>query len=277
MKLHYSVSIEDYIAYYEWQVTSSPGHKHTRWLTTLVNAAAIMAPFLFLALITREANNQYIWKAMLLLGVILCLPYILGASKQWEKDIRAAFQGKKALGHFGKFSLELIDDALLLTSDTEETKIKLSRVTEIVQIATHIFIFMGPTVYVLPHEKIEEGNIEKFIGSLEEKRPPASDSSEAPEEVAVNNKKVQPAVWLFAAAGLCAFAGIVPYLALASGGYEDKIELCKKACYFSQHTQLCKINAIIAEVFWGSCTLGAYFLLASLVMFYFNRKKNGAI
>lgn len=99
-------------------------------------------------------------------GVFSFIAYPKFIVKHRNKYVRNLYKDK---GIFVRTNLEIKEDGLLQETETASVLSKFSRIKSIEEISQYIFIMLGDIAYVIPRNKIEEGNIDLFVENLQKK------------------------------------------------------------------------------------------------------------
>jgi len=171
MKMRYTVEMEDMVKYYQVLISDNSQFacKQRQKLLIILSLAicGCMA-------ISMAFGKHYIDAVVYCL---VCCPIIfLGFSrirlrrKVNTELIQWIYSRGKNKGTFGEHELELLPDDLRDISSANKTTMKFSKIGNIEDTGTHIFIVARSfSVFVIPKAKVSEGDLDAFITTLKDK------------------------------------------------------------------------------------------------------------
>lgn len=171
MRLVYFSDINDHVAFNLWLIPLQKGYRKRFWIARIVISFCCMMPFFLVAAFFKDSNPSLIANVMiggLFAGIGMFATYPKNVRKNQEKCIRNLYSGDKGEGTlFGKHIVEIIDDTLVERTELSETRKKIAALGKIEEIPGYVFIMLEePGAFVIPKGKVEEGNLDEFIGEL---------------------------------------------------------------------------------------------------------------
>lgn len=164
---------------------------------------------LFVFNATKGFADQYRWT----IRVVTCcfFSWVAWPRKKKNKEFREKFfksiyEGKNALGAFGKFSIELAEKEFRVSSEGCEEVYQLSRVTEILNHDNYAIIKTGHNAHVIPRAQVEQGSLQELLSALQALGVPSSNLTEAKAD------RIQPGLYVFIAAAISLILTLLSYV-----------------------------------------------------------------
>ncbi len=159
MELKYSLTKSDYLTYQLFQASQSKHLRKIKFITWF------LIPLLYIAIGILGLVNLIISIGGAILWLII-FPYFTRwvIKKNYSKLIDEHLGDRT--DKTSKISLE--NNKILLSDETSERKIDTSEVSDIFEIASHVFIRLQQGVsIILPKEKIAKESVASFVSALE--------------------------------------------------------------------------------------------------------------
>lgn|SRR5260370_13665806 len=169
MKLVYSSSLDDLIAFDQWLIPTQRGYAKRFWFSRISETLRFILPFLIADLFIKDVRYVIsVSVAGLIVGVYIFITYPRRLKASREKCIRNLYVGDQGQGSiFGRHAVEITDNSFTEKTELGETTQKFSAIIGIEEIQGYIFIMLGPSLgWVIPRNKIEEGDLDQFTAEL---------------------------------------------------------------------------------------------------------------
>ncbi len=164
-RLRYETSIDDMMAFQEFHTANSPIlKKQIFWLRL-----GSVTLFLILAFLANRSSGA--------VTIALSAAFFFGAFIPWfirfgtRLQMRKLYSSGMLKGMLGSSRIEVTDDGLVSLNPLNEVKTRWEGIDHIASSATHTFIYNSAiSAFVIPHDKISEGNIEEIVQDIEHHR-----------------------------------------------------------------------------------------------------------
>ena len=172
MRITYSSSLEDHIAFTDWLAESQPGYRRSFWAMRLLTPLILLSPTIVIASTAPQDTASYPIAALAAaLGIYIFATYPTKLKARRERCVRALYDGKKGQAIFCQHTLEIVNDTIKETTDFGNADLKISIINDIIETPTHVFIMLsGNGAYVIPRSKIEDGDVIAFAAALQKQR-----------------------------------------------------------------------------------------------------------
>ncbi|MCC7035817.1 MAG: hypothetical protein IT560_00755 [Alphaproteobacteria bacterium] len=270
MKIEYSSSLEDLIAYHELLLESDLKDKNDQRLGAFMLSAIAVALIAFSFDVTKGLSEPVKWSIRLIaisFFVWQGLPSKKVKVARKEKFYRDYYQGKNSVGIWGKFSIELLQDTLRVSSEGCDSIYQRFRITEIIDHPDYAIIKMGLAArYVIPRAKIESGNLEELLQNLQSKGVERIPYAPAKPD------RIQNGIYVFIAATACLIPALITYVAVDNAIIKKSLSCLMETKLGYQ--SLCFSQLRMQEIAFLCLSLMSVVLLStSICMFYKNWKK----
>jgi len=188
MKLTYSNSLDDFIAFNNWYAESIPNFKagiecsRTLISLSIVGFCLLLANFRF----EQPTQRQDVY-ALVFGGIVAAIyfyiKYPATIKRRRELCVREIYKDGKGEGAiFGKHTLEIVGSSLHEKAEFNESKHEIEKLHKIAEIPDYIFIMVGPAAaLIVSRKKVEEGNLDAFVLELKKQMPKTDDLSQQTE------------------------------------------------------------------------------------------------
>ena len=167
-KLYYNLTDNDIVKLAIYQRWESPERKRYRFFLYTTTIIAFTA-----AVWAINRDTIFHWKSFVFLaiglGVVFYIPRFI--KKGITKDIKGRF-GNKYHKPVGETELEVTEKHLITLYDGIKTEIEWKRITKLVDVKTHLFIFIGDaSALIVPATTFSNSNeLMEFKRIIEEKK-----------------------------------------------------------------------------------------------------------
>jgi hypothetical protein len=187
MRIRYENSIDDFVALARFHNDHSPAARRVRVRATWVFAIVSLAVTAFFGFKVSELLDEQGWGqegrifslgivsflVLCILGAIIRMPG--GFRRSAERHARRMYAEGANKGVLGPRELELVGNDLISRSAYAESRLRLEIVERVVTDEDYTFIFINAvTAYIIPHDTVSEGNLEKFTEAINNRIFPPS-------------------------------------------------------------------------------------------------------
>lgn len=166
MKISYTMSVDDHIAFNLYYMTHCPSHRRDRVIWGILLPLAL---FVFFAVLNfRKDGWSSIFCAAIVTGLIM-LWYLGGYQGRIKKNTRKLLREGENKLDLGKQELEVTSEGLSDKNEFGEGRLNWTAIENTVSLPDYYFIFVGAAkAIVLPKRKITDGDFEEFRRLVEE-------------------------------------------------------------------------------------------------------------
>lgn len=268
MKIVYSSTIDDVIAYNELMISSRVDIKNNARYGLLIFVLLSFAFISFVFDITKGLVDQYRWPIRAITCCFfawLALPRKKQKKMLREKFYKSIYEGKNALGAFGKFCIELTEKEFRVIGEGSEEIYQLSRVTEILNHDNYAIIKTGHNAHVIPRAQVEQGSLQELLSALQAIGVPNSNLTEAKAD------RIQPGLYVFIAAAISFVITLLSYVTADTSNF-IRFGKCFTDATFNSFSGCFSKLSTNESAFASLAILFVTLFVTSIRMFYKNWK-----
>ncbi len=175
MKINFEIAKEDYINFNIYHLENSKAQKKTFNTHRYIMPLIFSIPLYCIAVSSLEKSRIY----GITVAIIFSVVWILRYPKRYKKIIAKSVDKNLSEGDnssiFGKKSLEIIDETLVIKGDSISETVLIESIKEIKVYKDMILIYIsGFAAHIIPRRYLDEDTEKRFIEQLRRQMSPKS-------------------------------------------------------------------------------------------------------
>ncbi len=163
MKLVFTNSLEDYLAFGEYHYRVSSAVRRSRYITQGVPAVLLLC-FIGLYLFGGQRPSLIFWMFLALAFLVFTRLY---HKKNYLKRLTKLYHEGVLLNTSEAIDLDLVETGLVVKSGEHHGEIGWQEIEHIDTIPDYAFIYTGPLIaLIIPKGKVSDGDYESFVSQL---------------------------------------------------------------------------------------------------------------
>lgn len=172
MKVIYEIELEDFFVFSDHLIKTSTVMSRAIRKGQMWWASGPIVGGLVLSIFKRYSSEDTLM-ILAILSVAISLPmfflYPYYFRYQNKKQITKLHDKGSYEGVLGRHEMTITDEHLIDHSTNNLSKIQWSSIVGVETLAAHTFVYTGDvTAYIIPHNKLSEGNVAQFVSALNE-------------------------------------------------------------------------------------------------------------
>ena len=170
MKIKYAIELEDFFAFSDYLIKTSPLMRKSIRKGQMWWASGPLAAGLILSIL-RGYSSEETLVTLAALSVAISLPMFLLYKHYFKyrnrKQIKIFYENDSYKGILGPHEMTINDTCLTEKSAENESKVPWNLIDRIETMSDYTFVFTDEiTAYIIPHKKITGSNASQFINKL---------------------------------------------------------------------------------------------------------------
>jgi hypothetical protein len=171
VKIRYSITLDDLVAFNLYHFDHSPTVRRTRFAAVWSTPIFMMVAFAVLTFVTANADRAVVFLLFMLVFCVVWIlaipPFLRWSVKRNTAKLYGDLQSKEI---FSPQELELTDTKLIKRTAVNESAVLLEWILQVARTDDHTFVFLNAvSAHIIPRASVDERDYADFVAALEQR------------------------------------------------------------------------------------------------------------